>query len=135
MSDIKIEFYPAHPTPEKTHQLETCDCSVLEQTEPVASRDLHGLFFGDFDNALKTYQDKRFEISGIAIRVGPDGHNKPSVQLSDSMEGKCHVLCVFPSESVYEKVSAGDRVVIRGNYLVLCNKYGIVMKKCEVLSR
>ena len=127
-----IKFYPEHPSEMKTHQLETQDSPLLEQDKPVESSELYQLFCDDFDNALKVYEDKRFEISGIAIKVGPDGHNKPSVQLSDKIDGKCHVLCVFPSTDVYEKVSVGDKVVIRGNYLVMCNLFGIVIKKCEV---
>lgn len=134
MSEIKIEFYPAHPSPEKTHLLETRNCPALEQDGPVASGELYRLFQEDFDNALRIYEDKRFEISGIALRVGPDGHHKPSVQLSDAPDGSCQVLCVFPSEAVYDQVRVGDPVVVRGNYLVLCNKYGIVIKKCEVVA-
>ena len=134
MSRTAIQFYPEHPSPEKTHQLETQDSPLLRQNGPVASAELHDLFSRDFDNALGMYQDKRFEIEGVAIRVGPDGHNKPSVQLSDGPDGKCHALCVFPSTEVFDRVSVGDRVVIRGNYLVLCNLYGIVLKKCEVIT-
>ena len=134
MSRPMVEFYPAHPSDEKTHQLETQDCLVLAQSAPIASVELYDAFCNDFDHALETYEDKRFEISGIAIRVGLDGHNKPSVQLSDSADGRCHVLCVFPTEDVLREVAEGDKVVIRGNYLVMCNLYGIVIKKCEVVK-
>ena len=133
MSIETIKFYPAHPSDEKTHQLETQDSPLLEQDGPIASAELYDTFCNDFDNALKVYEDKRFEISGVAIKVGPDGHKKPSVQLSDAVDGRCHVLCVFPSEEVYDKVSVGDKVTVRGNYLVMCNLYGIVIKKCEVV--
>ena len=133
MSKEEIKFYPAHPTDEKTHQLETQDCPILEQSAPIASGELYELFCNDFEHALEVYEDKRFEISGTAIRVGLDGHKKPSVQLSDSVEGRCHVLCVFPTEDVLHEVAVGDKVVIRGNYLVMCNLYGIVIKKCEVV--
>lgn len=133
MSKAEIKFYPEHPSESKTHQLETQDCPVLEQSEPVSSIELYNMFCDEFDKALETYEDKRFEIAGVAIKVGPDGHKKPSIQLSDEIGGKCHVLCVFPSEDIYDKVNTGDRIVIRGNYLVMCNLYGIVMKKCEVI--
>ena len=96
-----IEFYPAHPSADKTYQLETRDSPLLEQRGPVTSAELYDSFCHDFDRALQTYEDKRFEVTGIAIQVGPDGHHKPSVQLSDSIGGRCHVLCVFPSEEVY----------------------------------
>lgn len=134
MSRPAIEFYPAHPSDEKTHQLETQDCPILEQSAPIASVDLYDSFCNEFDTALGIYEDKRFEVSGTAIRVGLDGHHKPSVQLSDSVDGRCHVLCVFPTEDVLREVAEGDKVVIRGNYLVMCNMYGIVIKKCEVVK-
>ena len=134
MSRPKIEFYPAHPSDEKTHQLETVDFPPLAQNRPISSRELYDAFSNDFAHALETYVDKRFAISGTAIRVGLDGHNKPSIQLSDEIGGRCHVLCVFPKKDILEQVSEGDRVVIRGNYLVMCNLYGIVIKKCEVVE-
>ena len=91
------------------------------------------MFCNDFDNALNVYEDKRFEITGTAIYVGLDGHKKPSVQLSDSIDGRCHVLCVFPTVDVFDQVSVGDKITVQGNYLVMCNWYGIVIKKCEVV--
>lgn len=135
MSREPIRFYPEHPSDEKTHQLETQDFPLLEQAAPVSSEALYQLFQDDFHRALSIYLDKRFEISGTAIRVGLDGHGKPSVQLSGEAGGRCHVLCVFPSRDVLEQVAVGDRIVVRGNYLVLCNLYGIVIKKCEVTAR
>ena len=129
----KIKFYPEHPSESKTHQLETQDSPLLEQSEPISSLELYELFCNDFDKALNIYEDKRFEICGTAIKVGADGHNKPSIQLSDKINGRCHVLCVFPSEDIYAKVSVGDKIVVRGNYLVMCNLFGIVIKKCEVI--
>ena len=47
MSRPMIEFYPAHPSDEKTHQLETQDCPVLEQIEPIASVQLSDSVDGD----------------------------------------------------------------------------------------
>ena len=133
MNKEPIKFYPEHPSDSKTHQLETQDSPVLEQSEPIASSKLYELFCNDFDSALNIYEDKRFEISGTAIYVGLDGHKKPSVQLSDAVDGRCHVLCVFPTEDILNEVVVGDKITVRGNYLVMCNWYGIVIKKCEVV--
>lgn len=134
MNKEPIQFYPKHPTDEKTQIIATVDSPLLEQDQPIDSAELYHLFCSDLNRALEIYGDKRFAISGTAIKVGPDGHQKPSVQLSDCAGGRCHVLCVFPSEDVYSKVSVGDRVTVRGNYLVMCNHYGIVIKKSEIIA-
>ena len=134
MNHTPLQFFPEHPSLEKTNRLATQDSPLLTQSEPILASALHTQFCEDFDGALRTYEDKRFEVRGIASKVGPDGHQKPSVQLSDQVGGVCHVLCVFPSDEVYQQVSVGDTVVIRGNYLVTCNWFGIVMKKCEVVK-
>ena len=85
-----------------------------------------------FDSNLEvsegTYSGHRFEISAIAAKVGPDVHGKPSIELSDAESGKYYVLCVFNSDDIYEKVSVGNHVVCRGNYLVASSLYWIVLK-------
>lgn len=68
--------------------------------------------------------DKRFEVTGIAKKVGPDIHNKPSNELSDSIDGQTYALVIFPTNEHYSKVKVGDRVVVRTNYLVMSNHYG-----------
>ena len=134
MKNEELIFIPKHPSSWKTLQIETKDSQLLEQAEPVDSQELYDLFCNDFDNALKLYEDKRFEVKGIVTKVGPDIHNKPSIEISNDIDGRCHILCVFPSDDIYNKVSVGDKVVCKGNYLVMSNWYGIVMKKCEVVS-
>lgn len=133
MNKADIRFYPEHPSPEKTHLIETQDSPLLKQDEPIAASALYSSFFNDFDAMLKTYVDTRFEISGVAIQVGADPHNKPSVRLSDENCERCYALCIFPSEDIYSKVQIGDKIVIKGNYLVMTNYFGVVLKKCELI--
>lgn len=132
MDNEELIFIPEHPSSIKTHEIETEDSILLEQTEPIKSDVLYNNFINDFDNSLNTYKDKRFEVTGTAIKVGPDIHNKPSVEISSNVEERCHILCVFPNENIYNKVSIGDKVTVKGNYLVMSNWYGIVLKKCEL---
>lgn len=134
MHNEELIFIPEHPSGWKTLQIETKNSTLLEQKEPIESRELYNLFCNDFDNALKTYEDKRFEVTGIATKVGPDIHNKPSIEISNEVDGRCYTLCVFPSDKVYNKVSIGDKIICKGNYLVMSNLYGIVMKKCELVN-
>lgn len=43
-------------------------------------------------------------------------------------------LVIFPTDDHYSKVMVGDRVVVRANYLVMSNHYGLVMKFSELVS-
>ena len=73
-------------------------------------------------------------MTGVAIWVGLDPHNLPTVQLSDGAEGTSCAHCIFPKEDILELVKPGDRVAIRANYLVLSRRFGVVMKFSELLS-
>ena len=80
------------------------------------------------------YVDKRFQVTGVAKKVGPDIHHKPSIEISDSVNGQTYALVIFPTDKHYKKVAVGDKVVVRANYLVMSNRYGTVMKFSELLS-
>lgn len=134
MHHDELKFYPAHPSDEKTHHIETTPMPRKEQSEPYAVRKLADAFRDDLDTALSEYQDRRFEVTGVAIKVGPDIHHKPSVELSDCADGHCHALCIFPTDEHYQKVAVGDRVTVRANYLVMSNWFGVVMKYSELVN-
>ena len=128
-------FYPFHPSPEKTHQIQSTPSPMLEgQGAPFEAAVLRGDFDRDPEGSLARYQDKRFDVAGIAIWVGLDPHGLPTVQLSDEVGGACCAHCIFPQEDILEQVKVGDRVVIRSNYLVLSRRFGVVMKYSELLS-
>lgn len=77
--------------------------------------------------------DKRFEVTGIAKKIGPDVHNKPSIELSDRADGKTYALVIFPTDDHYSKVAVGDKVTVRANYLVMSNLFCTVMKFSELV--
>ena len=129
----ELKFYPAHPSGEKTHIIETSPMPVLEQDSPFEVKNLNDEFLADNDKFFETYVDKRFEVTGIASKIGPDIHNKPSIEISDSVGGKCYALCIFPGDDFYSKVSVGDTVTVRANYLVMSNRFGLVMKFSELV--
>lgn len=70
MNNEELIFIPKHPSSWKTLQIETKDSPLLEQSKPIDSLELYNLFCNDFDNALKIYEDKRFEVTGIVTKVG-----------------------------------------------------------------
>ena len=115
------------------HQLEFGESPFLAQNAPFDAKEVYFSFDEDLKAAEEKYAYYRFEVSGIASKVGPDVHNKPSIELSDEVGGKCYVLCVFNSNEIYGKVSVGDHVVCRGNYLIASSLYGIVLKNAEVV--
>ena len=65
--------------------------------------------------------------------VGLYPQNLPIIQLSDRVESKCCILCVFPEEYGIPDVSVGERVTVRANYLGYSFSFGIVMKLSELI--
>ena len=133
-TDEELKFYPKHPSDDKTHQIETTAMPLLEQEVPFCAKTLCDEFAADADGFFAEYVDKRFEITGIAKKIGPDIHNKPAIEISDSINGQTYALLIFPTDDHYSKVKAGDTVVVRANYLVMSNHYGTVMKYSELVS-
>lgn len=127
-------FEKFKPTAEQVRHIETTDLPLLSQTDPLYVKDLHEAFLTDPEKALLQYSGKRFAVTGIVIKIGPDVHNKPSVELSDAADGECHALCIFQNEDFYSQVSVGDIVTLRANYLVFHETYGLVMKKSDLIS-
>ncbi len=134
MKKEKLEFYPKHPSNEKTHLIETTKMPILKQISPYKVDELLKEFKKDLYGSLKVYEDKRFEVEGIAKYVGPDIHHKPSIQISSDVDGECCALVIFPKKDFYKEVSIGDKVIVRSNYLVLSNLFGIVMKNSELVK-
>ena len=128
-----LTFYPRHPSSLKTHKIETKHMPILPQKAPFDVKPLAEAFRADLHGALAIYEDKRFEITGIAVKVGPDVHNKPSIEISNCAGGQTCALTIFPTDDHYSKVSVGDRVTVRANYLVFCNWFGVVMKYSELV--
>lgn len=134
MKNTKLEFYPEHPSGEKTHKIETMPMPILTQAAPFEVKTLCDEFYKDAETFYSKYVDKRFEVTGIAKKIGPDIHNKPSVEISDSIDGKTYSLVIFPTDDHYNKVQIGDKVTVRANYLVMSNIYGLVMKYSELID-
>lgn len=134
MNNNELIFYPKHPSSLKTHKIETRPMPILEQDGPFYAKELCNEFSNDLEGALEIYEDKRFEVTGIASKIGPDIHNKPSIEISDEVGGQCYTLCIFPTDDFYKEVSVGDKVTVRANYLVMSNWYGVVMKYSELIN-
>lgn len=134
MNNTELEFYPKHPSGMKTHKIETTAMPILEQGAPFVAKTLCDEFYSDAESFYDKYVDKRFEVTGIAKKVGPDIHNKPSIEISDSVSGQTCALVIFPTDDHYSKVEVGDTVVVCANYLVMSNHYGVVMKFSELVS-
>jgi hypothetical protein len=130
----ELTYYTKHQTGAKMTQIETTDMPLLEQEAPFDVKELFEEFMEDAEGALKTYEDKRFEVTGIAKKTGLDIHQKPSIEISDEATGECYALCIFPTEDAYSNVSVGDRVTVRANYLVTSNLFGVVMKHGELVG-
>ncbi|MDE6836598.1 MAG: OB-fold putative lipoprotein [Muribaculaceae bacterium] len=70
-------------------------------------------------------------ISGYAVKVGPDVYGLPSVELSETKGGKARILCVLPFTDYLKlrHVSKGDKVIMKGEVRGYIDKYDIVLVK------
>ena len=127
-------FYPFHPSPEKTRRIQSAPSPMLEQAAPFEAAALREAFDRDPQGSLSRFEDKRFDVTGVVIWVGLDPHGLPTVQLSDRPDGACCAHCIFPEPDILEQAVPGQRVVIRSNYLVLSRRFGVVMKYSTLLS-
>lgn len=134
MNSEELKFYPKHPSEAKTHQIETTAMPLLKQDAPFDVKTLLEEFTSDAGSFFAAYVDRRFEVTGIAKKIGPDIHNKPSIELSDSADGQTYALVIFPTDAHYGKVAVGDTITVRANYLVMSNHYGTVMKFSELME-
>lgn len=134
MNDMELKFYPKHPSSLKTHRIEAKAMPIMEQATPFDAKTLFDEFEFNADAFFSKYVDKRFEITGIAKKIGPDIHNKPSIEISDSVGGRTYALLIFPTDDHYNKLEVGDTVVVRANYLVMSNLFGTVMKFSELVG-
>lgn len=79
----------------------------------------------------------RVNISGYAVKVGPDVYGLPSVEVSEKKGGKVRTLCVLPFMDYLKlrHVSKGDKVVMNGEVRGYTEKLDIVVvKECKIVS-
>ncbi len=76
-------------------------------------------------------------ISGYAVKVGPDVYGLPSVELSDTKGGKTRILCVLPFTDYLKlrHVSKGDKVTMKGEVRGYADEYDFVLvKQSKIVS-
>ena len=96
LDTTQLFYYTEHPSNVKTFFIESFPMEELEQKEPFEIKALCGEFQSDVGSAYNKYLDKRFEVTGVVKTVGPDVHNKPSIELTDKDGRECYALCIFP---------------------------------------
>ena len=127
--------FSVKPDSRKAQEVETRIQPLVEHSSPFNVKELYDHFLTDSRKALREFDMKRLAVEGIVLRSGPDGvFGQPSIELTDGAGGKCYVLCVFGNAGEYSKVKKGDKITVRGNYLVIREDYGIVLKLCEILD-
>ena len=79
----------------------------------------------------------KVNISGYAVKVGPDVYGLPSVELSETKGGKARTLCVLPFADYLKlrHVSKGDKVIMKGEVRGYNDEYDIVVvKQSKIVS-
>lgn len=82
-------------------------------------------------NAAPSNASPKVNISGYAVKVGPDVYGLPSVELSDTKGGKTRILCVLPFSDYLKlrHVSKGDKVTMKGEVRGYADEYDFVLVK------
>ena len=77
----------------------------------------------------------RVIISGYAVKVGPDVFGLPSVEVSESKDGRARILCVLPFTDYLKlrHVHKGDKVMNNGEVRSYVPQYdNILMKQSRI---
>ena len=88
-------------------------------------------------NAAPSNAYPKVNISGYAVKVGPDVYGLPSVELSDTKGGKTRILCVLPFTDYLKlrHVSKGDKVTMKGEVRGYADEYDFVLvKQSKIVS-
>ena len=88
-------------------------------------------------NASPSNAYPKVNISGYAVKVGPDVYGLPSVELSDTKDGKTRILCVLPFSDYLKlrHVSKGDKVTMKGEVRGYADEYDFVLvKQSKIIS-
>ena len=88
-------------------------------------------------NAAPSNAYPKVNISGYAVKVGPDVYGLPSVELSDTKGGKTRILCVLPFTDYLKlrHVSKGDKVTLKGEVRGYADEYDFVLvKQSKIVS-
>ncbi|MBD5202255.1 MAG: hypothetical protein HDS81_02945 [Bacteroidales bacterium] len=88
-------------------------------------------------NAAPSNAAPKVNISGYAVKVGPDVYGLPSVELSDTKGGKTRILCVLPFSDYLKlrHVSKGDKVTLKGEVRGYADEYDFVLvKQSKIVS-
>ena len=140
MTEKLIPEQPA-PSPEEQRKrmdcvtfFETHDCPVFVQDAPLDAAAVYREFTEQYEAAAETYYEKRVEMTGVVRKIGPDIHNKPSIELSDRVDGRCYALFIFENDEFYGRISVGDTMTCRGNFLRAREPFGAVLKKSEFVD-
>lgn len=95
--------------------------------------DLYRELLDDYENAFAKYYEKRIRLRGIVSKIGADSFGAPSFEMTDAEHSRCYALIVFPNTDIYDQVSEGQTAEIIGNVVFICEPYGLVVKRSELL--
>ena len=82
--------------------------------------------------ALDAMVDQPLTATGIVTYIGKDIHGLPSFRLSDSVDGNCYVHACVKSEEEYTGVQVGDTITVTGDFHILSDDWGVVLKQSTV---
>jgi len=115
------------------------DMNIANQPNPqdaiIMTNELYDAFKNDEAQAISKYGMKTIAIKGFVVFAGPDVYALPSVELSETKDGKSRILCVLPFSDYFKlrDVSVGDDVTITGEVRGFYEKDDqVLLKQCKI---
>ena len=106
--------------------------SALEGDKPTEAKALYDWANSLDSETLSALTDQPLTNTGVVTYIGTDIHGLPSFRLSDSADGSCFVHACLKSEAEYGNIQVGDTVIVTGNFHVLSQEWGVVLKSSVV---
>lgn len=130
---VRLEGEELEKLRARIRRLETTDMAPFGDA-PFDPIRIYDELLEDYENTFNTYYEKRIKLRGRVSKVGADAFGAPSFEMTDAEGSRCYALIVFPNTDIYEQVHEGQMAEIVGNVVSIFEPYGLVVKKCELLS-
>lgn len=90
-------------------------------------------WFLSSNHASDVKENTEITATGVVTYIGTDIHGLPSFRLSDSADGNCYVHACLASSGGYGNIKVGDEITVKGNFHILSDEWGVVLKNSVVL--
>lgn len=119
------------PTEEYVAKVRSADMEKAQQDEPFIAKDLVEKIYADAAYE-ETLHSKRLLVKGIYTKANTAPDGALSLEISDSENGKCCVLCILENDKYMSDIKQGDTVIVGGNFLTMDENFNLILEKSRI---